>query len=163
MNGDGKSEIFSVQEAHLENQKIVKPVEIRRYTAKPDGSFDFTVVGTIDDRQCRFLVPGDFDGDGKTELVAASYKTGIYHFAPPAAPGGEWAVTHFEKNSSGFEHAAYATDLDGDGALELYVAADKQRELKRYDWNAEKKTFKKRLLGKLEKDILTWNITAIEI
>ena len=163
MNGDGKSEIFSVQEAHLENKKIVKPVEIRRYKAKPDGSFEHVVVGTIQDRQCRFLIPGDFDGDGKMELVAAAYKTGIYHFTPPAAPGGKWTSTNFEKNSSGFEHAAFAADLDGDGKLELYVAADKQRELKRYDWDPEKKTFKKRLLGKLEKDVLTWNITAAEL
>ena len=34
-----------------------------------------------------------------------------------------------DADSSGFEHAAYVADLDGDGTLELYVAADDQHEL----------------------------------
>ena len=42
--------------------------------------------------------------------------------------------------------------------LELYVASDDQAELRRYDYNDGK--FKKTLLGKLDKDILTWNITS---
>jgi hypothetical protein len=38
------------------------------------------------------------------------------------------------------------------------VAADDQRDLKRYDWDAEKKTFKRTDLGKLENLTFTWNI-----
>ena len=51
-------------------------------------------------------------------------------------------------------------DLDGDGALELYVAADDQRELKKYVWDAESGTFKKTLLGRLEDNTISWNITT---
>ena len=44
-----------------------------------------------------------------------------------------------------------------DGKLELYVAADDQGELARYDYDNGR--FKKTVLGKLDKGILTWNIT----
>lgn len=161
LDGDGRSELFSVLEAELgADKRIAHPVEIRQYTLNADGSFSHSVLGTIDDRQTRFLVPGDFDGDGRAELIAASMKTGVYHFAPPApgSPAGTaWTRTLVDNNSSGFEHAAWATDLDGDGRTELYVAADDQRELKRYDWTG--KGFKRSLLGKLDADVLTWNIT----
>jgi hypothetical protein len=163
VDGDGKGELFSVFEAELDaNKKIAKPVEIREYTRTGDGKFDHYTVGTIDDRQTRFLVPGDFDGDGHAELIAAAFRTGLYYFTPPPggnAPGKQWTSKLIDDASSGFEHAAYAADLDGDGKLELYVAADDQGELSRYDYvgNGE---FRKRVLGHLEKGALTWNITT---
>ena len=50
--------------------------------------------------------------------------------------------------------------LDGDGQLELYVAAYNQRELKKYVWNADRKTFDKTLLGRIDANVITWNITT---
>ncbi|MCK6525385.1 FG-GAP-like repeat-containing protein [Myxococcota bacterium] len=153
LDGDGKSELFSVLEAETAEKQITKPVEIRQYTLKADGSgFDHKVFATIDDRQTRFLVPGDFDGDGKKELVACAYKTGIYHFTPAADPAAPWVSNHFQQSSSGFEHACYPADLDGDGKLELYVAADEQREIKRYTFDAAKKD--------IDESSITWNIMA---
>jgi hypothetical protein len=162
MDGDGKAELFGVIEAETEvgpdgKAKIVKPVEIRQYTLKKDGTFTHTVIATIQDKQCRFLVPGDFDGDGKKELVAAAMKTGIWWITP----GKEgWTSTNIETSSSGFEHAAYAADLDGNGQLELYVAADEQRELRVYTWDSATKAFTRALVGKIPLDTITWNITA---
>ena len=162
LDGDGKSELFSVLEAETNKEKaIVKPVEIRQYMLKADGSgFDHKVFATIDDRQTRFLVPGDFDGDGKKELVACAYKTGLYHFTPAADPAAPWESKRFEQASSGFEHACYPADLDGDGKLELYVAADEQREVKRYTYDATKKEWKGELIGRIDESSITWNITA---
>ena len=79
---------------------------------------------------------------------------------PPAGVNsdGRWTTKLIDSNSSGFEHAAYAYDLDGDGTIELYVASDDQRELRRYDFSGG--AFKKKVLGKLDRDVLTWNITA---
>ncbi len=164
MDGDGRAELFSVLEAEVDpddRRKIIKPVEIRQYDPQPDGSFKYHVVATINDRQTRFLVPGDFDGDGRMELIAAAFKTGLYHLTPPSDPASkeQWKIEVIDSNSSGFEHAAYATDLDGDGKIELYVAADDQRQLKRYDRLSDGR-FKKTLLGRLEEGVLTWNITA---
>jgi hypothetical protein len=157
VDGDGISEVFSVLEAELDGDKnIVKPVTIRQYSYA-NGAFTGTDIATIEDRQTRFLVPGDFDGDGKIELVAAAYKTGLYLIRP----GDEsWSISRFDQSSSGFEHSAWAADLDGDGVMELYVAADDQRELKRYSWNADKKGFDKALLGRLDSGLITWNITS---
>ena len=36
--------------------------------------------------------------------------------------------------SSGFEHPVLLADLDGDGALEIYVASEDQQELRQYRW-----------------------------
>ena len=158
LDGDGTSELFSVIEAETDAQKnVVKPVEIRQYTLAADGTFTHASIATIDDRQTRFLIPGDFDGDGKTDLVAAAMKTGLWYLTQGA---DGWEKTLIDAVSSGFEHTSYAADLDGDGTLELYVAADNQQELKAYRYNAEKKNFDKELLGRLADNTITWNITT---
>ena len=158
LDGDGTSELFSVVEAETDAQKnVIKPVEIRQYTLNEDGSFSHTAIATIDDRQTRFLIPGDFDGDGDTDLVAAAMKTGLW-LLKKGDDGYEKVL--IDAISSGFEHTSYAADLDGDGALELYVAADEQQELKAYRYNAEKNTFDKQLLGRIADNTITWNITT---
>ena len=155
IDGDGKTEIFSVQEAVLENKKMVKPVTIRQYTQNNEGGFSYTEIAQINDTMTRFIIAEDFDGDGMREIIAASKKTGLYRVNPE---GKTWTVTQFDANSSSFEHAIVAADLDADGKSELYVAADNQQELKRYDWNGT--TFEKTLLGKLQPSVFTWNIEA---
>lgn len=157
IDGDGKSEVFSVQEAVLENKKMVKPVTIRQYTRNAEGSFSFDEIAQIEDTMTRFIIAEDFDGDGKKEIIAAAKKTGLYRINPGAKG---WTVTKFDANSASFEHAIVAADLDGDKQPELYVAADNQQELKRYDWNAETKTFDKTLIGKLQPSVFTWSIEA---
>lgn len=159
IDGDGVSEVFVVNEAEIDPEdktKILTPVQVRQYTLA-DGAWSHTVIASIDDRQTRFLVPGDFDGDGKIELIAAAFKAGLFHLVQTEEG---WTSTRFEQASSGFEHAIYGADLNGDGALELYVAADDQRELKKYTWNAERGSFDKQLLGRLDAQVLTWNITT---
>ena len=42
----------------------------------------------------------------------------------------------------------------------FHLAADDQRELKKYVWNDTKKTFDKTLLGRLQENTITWGITA---
>jgi hypothetical protein len=162
IDGDKKAEFFSVVEAHTEVEngqaRIVNPVEIRQYSWAKDGTVSHTVVATIQDKQTRFLVPADYDGDGKIELVAAALKTGL--FLLRRQKDGTWTATNFEQNSSGFEHTAYAADLDGDGAVELYVAADDQRELRVYTWSAAANTFERQTIGAIQQDTFTWNLTA---
>ncbi len=167
LDGDGKAELFSVLEAEVDptdKKKLKKPVEVRQYHLQPDGSFTHESIATIQDRQTRFLVPGDFDGDGKLELIAPALSTGLYYLTPPASGKGEWTVTLIDAESSGFEHAAYAADLEGDGSLELYVAADDQHELRRYTFKpgagGAPGTFTREVIGAIEPSTLTWNITT---
>jgi hypothetical protein len=157
IDGDGKSELFSVQEAVLENKKMVKPVTIRQYTRNAEGSFSFTEIAQIQDTMTRFIIAEDFDNDGKKELIAAAKKTGLYRIEQGA---DGWTVDQFDANSSSFEHAIVSFDTRGKGQPALYVAADNQQELKRYDWNNETKTFKKTVIGKLQPSVFTWNIAS---
>ena len=159
IDGDGKAEVFSVQEAVKDKgkKKMIKPVTIRQYKRNRKGQWIATEIAQIRDLQTRFLIAEDFDGDGKKELIAAAMKTGLYRIN---LEGGKWVTTQFDANSASFEHAIMAADIDQDGKPELYVAADNQQELKRYDWNPEKKTFDRTLIGMLEPKVYTWNIEA---
>ncbi|RIL01511.1 MAG: hypothetical protein DCC71_17530 [Proteobacteria bacterium] len=135
VDGDGRDELYVAVEAHTEGSgaqaRIVEPVEIRRYDAGTEPSAR-NVVAKIDDRLCRFLTAGDVDGDGKKEMVAAGFKSGLWLLRPGADPKTGWKVEQIDASSSGFEHASLLTDLDGDQVDELYVASDDQGEVRRY-------------------------------
>jgi hypothetical protein len=164
LDGKGRGTLFAVVEAatRLEDgrARIVRPVEIRRYVPGKDGAFTHEVAATIEDHQARFLVPGDFDGDGTIDLVAAAMKSGLWLIRRDSK---DWHAENIERNSSGFEHATFPADLDGDGRLELYVASDEQRELRRYTWNAASKVFDKTVIGPIPPSTITWNITATRL
>jgi hypothetical protein len=161
VDGDGKDELYVAVEALTEgsrdNVKIVEPVEIRRYQADTPADKG-QVVARIQDRYCRFLTVGDVDGDGKKELVAAAFRSGVWLLRPGADPKAPWSVENIETQSSGFEHAALLTDLDGDGKDELYVAADDQGELRRYVWRDGKMTRETLLKRDNPRETWTWNI-----
>ena len=161
VDGGGPAEFFSVVEAHTElvdgKAQIKNPVEIRQYRWKGD-KVEHNVIATIQDKQTRFLIPGDFDHNGKIDLVAAAMKTGLWHLTQ--TPEGTWASTNIDTNSSGFEHASWGADLDGNGTPELYVAADEQRELRQYTWNEATKAFDRVVIGRIADDSITWNVTS---
>ena len=161
VEGDSKSELFSVLEAQRVGKAIINPVEIRQYTEKADGTFEGETIFTLQDEQCRFLVPGDFDHDGKVDLIAAGYHSGLWIARQNDA--GEWEKTLIDKDSSGFEHTSYGTDINKDGKLELVVAADNQGQLNMYEWNSSTKAFDKKKIGDIPADVFTWNIVSGEM
>lgn len=159
IDGKGTDTLFAAVEAETKAEgkgtKVVRPVRIREYTLK-DGKWAGKDIATLEDRQCRFLACGDVDGDGKNELVAAGMKSGLWLLRKDS--GGKWKLTQVDSGSSGYEHAMYLADLDGNGADEIYVASDDQGEVRRYTWKDGK--FEKRVLLVLPKDIITWNVVA---
>ncbi len=164
VDGDGTDELYVAVEALTKGRgaslEIVEPVEIRRYDADtaPDAKI---IIATIPDRLSRFLTVGDVDGDGKKEMVAASFSKGLWLLRPGKDPKSEWGLESIDRDSGGFEHAALLTDLDGDGTDELYVAADNQGELRRYVWvrgRPKREVIQKRDIAMSQ---MTWNIMPI--
>jgi hypothetical protein len=164
VDGDGTDELYVAVEALTKKSEsggveIVEPVEIRRYDANTPADKG-KVVARIQDRYCRFLTAGDLDGDGKKELVAAAFRSGVW-LIKPGGKGAPWTSENIEANSSGFEHAALLTDLDEDGRDELYVAADDQGELRRYVMQNGKVEREVILRRENPRETWTWNITSI--
>jgi hypothetical protein len=139
VDGDGRDELYVVVEGKInpETNALEHGVEIRRYDADTDPA-EGVVIAELRDRLCRFLTAGDVDGDGKKELVAAAFSSGLWLLRPGADPNQKWTTSSIDRDSSGFEHAAILADLDEDGSDELYVASDKHKQVRRYVWNGSR-------------------------
>jgi hypothetical protein len=166
VDGDGRDELYVAVEARTEvvdgQTRVVEPVEIRRYDAGTDPKGG-VVIATIDDRLCRFLTSGDLDGDGKREIVAAAFKSGLWLLRPGSDPKATWKMESIDEKSSGFEHASLLTDLDGDGVDELYVASDDQGEVRRYVWQDGRFTKEVIHSRKPAGSAFTWNIMPVPV
>jgi hypothetical protein len=157
VDGDGRDELYVSVEAVAGGK-----LEIRRYDEGTDPAGG-TVIASIDDKLCRFLTAGDVDGDGKKEMIAAAFRSGLWLLRPGEDAGTPWDVTSIDRDSSGFEHAALLADLDEDGVHELYVASDQQGEVRRYVWNGT--GFEKEVLQTREvpKSVFTWNLMPVPL
>jgi hypothetical protein len=166
VDGDGRDELYVSVEGQTEGKgaqkRLTAPVEIRRYDAGTDPSAG-AVIGTLEDSLSRFLTSGDVDGDGKEELVAATFSSGVWLFRPGADPKGTWHKELIDADSGGFEHAAILVDLDGDGVDELYVASDRHKQVRRYVWDGKK--FVREVIYDRPDDraIFTWNLMPVPV
>jgi hypothetical protein len=161
VDGDGTDELYVSVEGDInEAKELVHKVEIRRYDAgtPPTGG---AVIATLDDRLSRFLTAGDVDGDGKKELVAAAFSSGLWLLRPGADPKGPWKVESIDTDTAGFEHAAILCDLDGDGTDELYVASDQHKQVRRYAWDGRKLAREVIYSRPDDRPIFTWNVMPI--
>jgi FG-GAP-like repeat len=153
VDGDGRDELYVGVEAVSGGS-----VEVRRYDAgtPPAGG---RCVAVLPDTMCRCLTAGDLDGDGRSEIVAALHKGGLWLLRPMS--DGSWEKRLIADDSSGFEHAAVVTDLDGEGGDELYVASDDQDEVRRYVWRegVPRREVLYRYPGRMSG--FTWNLTPV--
>ena len=136
LDGDGRDELYVVVEALLRTDStgshVIEPVEVRRITSERPPPGD--VIAHFEDRSTRFLVAGDVDGDGRRELVAATFSAGLWVLRPSDDATRPWTRELVDDASGGYEHAIALADLDGNGAEEIYAAADPSHELRRYSW-----------------------------
>jgi hypothetical protein len=163
VDGDGRDELYVSVEGHMTaDKRLEHPVEIRRYeadTAPGEGA----VIATLQDRLSRFLTAGDVEGDGRKELVAATFSSGLWLLRPGDDPNQPWRSELIDRDSRGFEHASLLTDLDGDGRDELYVASDHHKEVRRYVWNGERLVREVIYQRPDDRPIFTWNLMPVPI
>ena len=165
VDGDGRDELYVSLEARLDRSSgqpiVMAPLEVRRFVPGTGGTWQGTTLATLDGGiQARVLLKADLDGDGKYELVVTTMKGGVWRLLPPAGGAGPWRKELIDLESSGFEHAAGAFDLDGDKRDELYVVADDQDRVSRYDWTGS--SFKRSVIYRLRRRDLIWSVTACE-
>ena len=159
IDGDGTDELYSAVEAKLQRKDgrltTAHPVTLHRYHPKADGTWEDETVAELEGGlQCRVLLAANLTGQG-TELVATTMRGGIYRLRPTAKG---WEKHLVDDSGTGFEHAAGAFDLDGDGKDELYATPDDQDEVRRYTWNGE--SFDREVIYRLQKRDIVWNITS---
>jgi hypothetical protein len=166
VDGDGIEELYVSVEGEIEGEggakRIKSPVSIRRYEADTPAD-QGVVIAEIKDSLSRFLTVGDVDGDGKNEMIAAAFSSGLWLLRPGDDPSAKWQAKLIDRDSAGFEHAAILTDLDGDGVVELYVASDRHKEVRRYVWDGRR--MKREVIYKRPDDrpIFTWNLMPIPV
>jgi hypothetical protein len=164
IDGNGKDELYVLVEGQKnpEGKGLLHRTEIWRYEADtaPDQG---VVIAELNDRLGRFLTPSDLDGDGEMELVVALFKNGVWWLRPDPDPQKQWRKKAIDRRSSSFEHAAIATDLDGDGVQELYVASDNDKAVRRYVWNGRRLVKEEIYKRRDNRSILTWNIMPIPL
>ncbi|MCP4906798.1 MAG: VCBS repeat-containing protein [bacterium] len=162
IDGNGQDELYVIVEGQKDpnGKGLLHRTEIWRYEAETPAA-EGVVIAELDDRLGRFLTPSDLDGDGEKEIVVALFSKGVWWLRPGKDHNKPWRKKVIDRRSSSFEHAALATDLDGDGRQELYVANDHGKELRRFVWNGRRLV--KEVIYKREDDrsVLTWNIMPI--
>jgi hypothetical protein len=155
LEGDGQPVLF----AALEGEELggEKPgagkTKIKMYRFSKEKISGEDIV-ELPGGLCRFLTGGDVDGDGKPEILASTYKNGIWMLK---YRDGEWGKKLIDAQSSGFEHATLIADLDHDGLEEIYVAADDQKAVRKYHFDGT--SFQREEILKLEGSYITFNIT----
>lgn len=157
VDGDGTPELYAAREAEGADGR---KVEIQRLVPeRVGGKLKWSVkpVASLPDRQARFLVPGDVDGDGEVEIVASTFKAGLWLLS--AKKDGSFERSLIDADSGGFEHAVHVADLDGDGRQEIYVAADTQRALRKYVWDGS--AFERKKVHGIPGGHITWSIESL--
>jgi hypothetical protein len=163
VDGDGRDELYVAVEGEVgPDKQLVAGVEIRRYDAGTPADAG-RVIATLQDTLTRFLTAGDVEGDGRRELVAASFSSGLWLLRPNADPAAGWSVSLIDRDSKGFEHASLLTDLDGDGRDELYVASDHHHELRRYVWDGANLVRELIYIRPDARPIFTWNLAPVPV
>lgn len=158
---EDKVVLFAALEGErISNGQAGDSTRIRMYRFA-SGQVSKENVAGLPGRLCRFLTFGDTDGDKTEELIVSANGSGIWKLSPPEKAGdGQWKKELVAMGSSGFEHATFLADLNGDGTEEIYVASDDQQELRCYwfdgvDYSVE-------VIGKLKEDTITFGLTAYQ-
>jgi hypothetical protein len=152
---DGKAEVFIVWEGAMDKGKLVREVTLKQYRWN-GTAWDSEVAQTLPDRLTRATAAGDVTGNGKVDIVVGTQRSGLWLLEQT---DDGWSKRHIDRASSGFEHPVALTDIDGDGALEVYVASEDQNELRQYTFTDGR--ISKKVIARLNPGDITWNVDPV--
>lgn len=155
---DGRDVLLAAIEGELgrrEDAPLDAEMVLIKLYEYADGGYSGRVVCKFNDVLCRFLNMGDVTGDGKPDLVASLHKKGLWLARPDRE---RWETELIDADSGGFEHATALADLDGDGVMEIYVAADTQKEVRCYRRVGNE--WKRETIWPIEGRKITWGVTV---
>lgn len=157
--GLGPARLFAAVEAARSAHGTQHPCEIQEFVPGKHGHFQKKVIASLPNAvQARVLLTADLTGSGKQDLVVTTMKAGVLRLVQPQNKKALWHVHAIDEHSAGYEHAAYAADLDNNGLPELYVASDDDDEVRQYVWKNGQ--FMKTTIYSMKPSDLTWNIVS---
>ena len=131
VEGDGRDHLYAaVEPLAATSSGGARYTELVRFH-RVESDWRVSTVARIPAPSCRSLVVGDVDGDGSSEMIAGCGRTGLWMLRPQEAG---WQLTLIDDASTAVELATALADFDGDGASEIYVAADDQLMVRKYRW-----------------------------
>jgi hypothetical protein len=116
INGDGVPDI--VLPRHTEPNGVIAGNDIRTYFGAGDGSF--TLANLQSDPGSWAAVAGDFNGDGRLDIVRRAFLAGSEFELLLGGSGGGFSVAATVPSQPNFISFA-AQDVDGDGFLDVLV------------------------------------------
>jgi len=161
LDGTGGPELYVAKEGHVTKKgtetTLNDPATIVQLVPGDGGKWTEKPIASLpNEKQLRFLVPGDVTGDGKIDLVAAGMDSGLWVLQ--RGDDGVFTPQLVDAVSGGFEHATHVADLDGDGKLEIYAASENKRDrsISRFVWNGS--TWVKTKVADIPERRITWNL-----
>lgn len=169
LDGNDRPELYASLEGETEGglcgmpkSRIVQPAEILRLDRGEKGWTSHVAATLADECLCRFLLGGDLDHDNASELIAATFKQGIWMFESSSTLPLKGKV--LTRDTGGFEHASLLADIDGNGELELFVADDTHGRLVRFQWADGQLGSPEVLLTRtVPRSAMTWNLWVADL
>ncbi len=157
MEGDGKTALYAAMQAPSppDENRTKTALIIKKYEYKEGGIVSSVTAKIGAEKRCRFLVPGDVDGDGVKELAASCGLTGLWLLK--RTEDGGWSPVLIDRSVTGFVNACMIADLHGDGVADIYVACDRRKSVRRYFWTG--KEFDMEVISEIPPGTTTFNLT----
>jgi hypothetical protein len=121
-DADGDLDLYLVSGWRLEGARVAERAKNALWRNKGDGTFEDVTAeaGVGDDGWGTGCAVGDFDGDGRPDLLVTNFGPDVLY---RNEGGSRFSVVPDFHGIDGWSTGACFFDADGDGDLDLYIAA----------------------------------------
>ncbi|HBJ07523.1 MAG TPA: hypothetical protein DDY73_00825 [Coprobacter fastidiosus] len=126
VNGDGTDEVILIR-SYNKSKKDIYVIHIYDlFTMQGDKVLEAFSYKRDPIQKKPVFLPGDFNGDGKTEIIerVIDASTGYYNMYAHTGSGYQVATGNYPINESFTGQRFYTADLDGDGKHEIIISGD---------------------------------------